>query len=261
MIDIQPGMKNIFEDYLSSEDKMQKVEIAPGVSTWSIPNLADLMRKEGAIGMMAGFEGDPEVLVAILTQGSLCSQERFEQGRRFAGTSPGQDHMHGGAGSVFARLITKKMVNTLQKQYVESSGIYEDKPASLVSRYPHFGEYQLLYDLSSINTGAYAYNEDYYGSKSPVRYAQRNNLIDITKSLNENSVKNEVMIRERIPGSKLNKILVSSTGKKKFLIQSLKDKNLVIEKDNKLYIKGYETRDLDQLIVVGRHLTEEMWKV
>lgn len=259
ILDQQPEMKNIFETYLSNPEMMQKVEIAPEVSVWSVRDLSERMRAEGAIGLMNGFTGDPEILVAMLTQGSLCSQERFERGHVFTGTSPGQDHIHGGAGFVFSRLIHRKMTNTLQKQFVESSDSYEDHPASLVRRYPHSGDYQLLYDLSVVNTGAFAYNEDYYGSKSSARYGKRNNLIEFTKSLNENSMKNEVMVRERLPPDKLQKILVSSEAKKTMLIESLRQRNLIIEDDGKLYIKGCD-KSLDELFVVGRYLTEDMWK-
>lgn len=259
IVSIQPEMKNIFDFYLSSEERMQKVEIAPGISVWSVPNLDDLMRDEGAIGLMSGCIADPEVLVSILTQGSLCSQERCEKGHLFVGTSIGQDHTHGGAGFVFSRLINEKMVSTLQKQYIEASDTIENRPSSFVPRYPFSGEYQLLYDLSAVNTGAFAYNTDRYGSKNPEHYGKRDNLIDFTKSLNQDSITNEVMIKDRIPPNKIHKILISSEGKKRLLIQSLKEKNLIIERGEKLYIKGLEMKSLDELFVVGRYLTKDMW--
>ncbi|WP_042279407.1 hypothetical protein [Candidatus Protochlamydia sp. R18] len=260
IIDRQPDMKEVFKDYLSGEGKMKKVEIAPNASVWSVPNLADLLRHEGAIGLMAGFTGDPEVLVSVLTQGSLCSQERFEKGHNFDGTSAGQDHRHGGAGFVFSRLINQKMVNTLREELIESTGSYEERPSSLVQRYPHYGEYQLLYDLSVINTGAYAYNQDRYGSKSIEHYGKRNNLIEFTKSLDENSIKNEVMIRDRLPPDKLHKILFSSESKKQMLIDDLKEKNLIIEEKGKHYIKGYKSKSIEELFVVGKYFTSDMWK-
>lgn len=256
----KPEMAKILDHYLSGEGKMEKVTIAPEISVWSIPDLDDLLRQKGAVGLMMGFTGDPEILVAVLTNGPKCSQERYEAALLKGGTSPGQDHIHGGAGFTFSRLINQKMVNTKKRQYIEASDSYEDRPVSFVQRYPHFGEYQILYDLSSLNTGAYAYNEDYYGSKSPARYGQRKSLIEFVESLDENSVKNEVMIRERIAPDKISKILVSSFGKKENLIDNLKEKGLLIEKEGKSYIRGYETQDIDQLIIVGRYFTQAMWE-
>src|SRR5262249_49238559 len=133
IVESEKGMEDIFKKYLVNKEAMQKIEIAPEVWVWSIPDLADRMKEKGAIGLMCGFTGNEETLVSILNEGSLCSQERFESGKGLAaGTSPGQDHIHGGAGVVFTRIITKKMIETKQKQYVESSGLYEMKPASLV---------------------------------------------------------------------------------------------------------------------------------
>lgn len=252
-VSVDPSMQNIFDQYLSSEDLFKKVSLSPSQHAVAMSDIAPKMQQKGAVGLMSGFSGGPEIFVAIVTHGMLCSQERFENGLMKQGTSPGQDHGAGGAGSVFARLITKKMLNS--------------ENSSLVERFPHFGDYQCILDLSAVERGAYAYAHDRYGSKAEDSYPNRPTLLALSAALDATSrPDNEVMIPERIPPEKIKHVLVPSAFAKKELIKDLLEAGLAEERGGKTYLKGgvplgggNEEMALEDFIITGRNFKENMW--
>jgi hypothetical protein len=73
-----PAMKEVFANYLDNSNLLKLEEMSPNYSVLSINDLSDHMQKVGAVGLMAGFEGDVSTLAKVITGGPLASQERFE---------------------------------------------------------------------------------------------------------------------------------------------------------------------------------------
>lgn len=259
-----PGMEAVFEKYLKEPSPLVLEEIFPGKKVWSLSDLSRQLREAGAVGLMIGFEGTVETLAKVILNGPASSQERFEAGLAIRGTSPMQDHQHGGGGSVFARMITKLMLEA-KREKIDETGTADPKApkvmesACVVDRFPGHGEIQLLYDLDVLNRGGYAYSHDRYGSKSPQHYAKRDNLVDFTKKLEANNVDNEVMMLGFVPPQFLKHILVRSQFRKDNLIQELENAKLIETIGDIKYLKGYNKLPLDQLIITGKAFTPEMW--
>jgi len=258
-----PEMKEIFSKYLENPDLLKMEEVSPGYSVLSISDLADQMRAAGAVGVMLGFSGETSNLVNVIRGGPLSSRERFESGlSKTVGESSMQDHRTGGANYVFTRVLTRKMMDAKRKKenYENPDAPPVMESACRVDRFPYSGDVQLLYDLSVVNQGGHAYESDRYGSKQENHYAKRSNLVEFSKNLNENAVSNELMKFEGFKPEKLQHILVKSEFAKESLIEDLTEAGFVEERDGKQYLKGYDAKDLDQLIITGKAFSADMWQ-
>lgn len=258
-----PDMALLFEEYLTS-GKLQKVQLSSECHAFAISDIAEKMRQKGAVGLLAGFSGSTKSLFNILNVGLLCSQQRFEigvvpNGNR-EGTSPNIDHYHGGAGSVFTRLITKRMIMAKLAPQYDDDGVMFRPSACTVERFPHSGHVQIILDLSALERGGYAYERDRYGSKTPEHYGNRSSFLELTASLNHTHMGNEFMIPERILPDKVVRVLVESRMQKKALIEEFEKLGFTHYIDGKVYLKGVDKMPIDELIIVEKTINEDMWK-
>ncbi len=120
---------------------MEEVEIYPGKTVWAVTDLADKMRKNGALGLIHGigkedleFKETAEILVKILKNGALSSQDRFQNGLFITGMSSEADLRSGGGDQVFTRLVTEETKGSMTNIY-------------------GMGKIQILFDLDVVNRG------------------------------------------------------------------------------------------------------------
>jgi hypothetical protein len=225
----EPEMGDYFEKYYEdSPGLVSQVEIFPGKLTWSVDGFSGQVRVAGGWGLMAGMGGDEpfsEVcgyVVRRLSEGTVSSLDRFMAGWMRSGASSSKDIQSGGGNEAFLRLIGKPL---------------KDVP---LHKYPLGGQIQVLYDLSILNRGAYAYNTDLFGTKNPAEYGDRNNLIVFMENLNSQGFENEVMIKSRIPPEFICGVAVDSPEHKEELIKILANKPFVKEgKINGILLKDF----------------------
>jgi hypothetical protein len=237
-------------------DKVQKllaqkpVEQVPGVfgsSHLAIPAVVDLVRREGAVGLMMGASCSLEVLQRIAAQGAASGLSRYESGNVEQGTSTPQDFRTGGGGCVFTRLVTKRMLRL-------------NAP---MEAYPYSGSFQLLYSLDALATSCYGYPTDRYGSKLTEQYAKRHSLPGLALLLSSPDAKtptaNEIMFPGYLSGDHLCHILVDSNYSRQFWIDQLREQDLLETVDGLEYLKGHRTKTVQDLFVAGTSFKESMW--
>jgi hypothetical protein len=234
-----PEMKTLFETYL---DRMEAREILPGRMRYAIPGLADRARAEGAQALIAGIssKNQYEDLASVLKMGLLSSDMRFTNGIGVDGLSSYADFFTGGNDSVFSQLATKK--------YFE--------PDFSLQRDNFYGfPLRLVLSLDALETGTYQYYKDMYGSRetdSPDNfYFHRPGFHEFFKeaSFTQLSSGHEIMIKERIPSSLIQGILVENEIERVRLLEYLRLCSL-IEKDS----SGNETilnTSIDQFVRVS----------
>ncbi len=212
--------KALFVDEASVKKHLKthtkQVEVFPGKITWASTDIADQIRAAGGIGLMSGVtavsvEGAVKTLSHILKGGMLASKNRFEAGMIVPGASSEDDLRYGGGNQVFTRLI-----NENNKHYN-------------INQYPFANDIQILYDLSTVELGAYAYERDIYGSKVGDTYKKRNNLAVFATMADRTD--NEVMIKDRIPPSHICGLAVNIKMKEQILA-GLREEGLIV-KDEK----------------------------
>ena len=244
-------MKVKFKTYLQDHpDLMYKQEVYPGQSVWAIKGIAEEVKKEGALGLMAGiggatFEGAVGSFASMLKHGALSSDDRFEKGIIVAGGSSGEDLRTGGGEYVFSRLIMDNMTKD---------------PSS----YTLNGQFQVLYDLELIERAGLIYDSDKFGSKEESTYtgSERKSAVELAKTIKYNSSYyvdykgNEVCLRNRVGPQYMKGVLVASDYQKTQMIQLLKADGLVT-----LNTSGVECINgipIDQFIHVGE-FKKEYW--
>jgi hypothetical protein len=217
IVRLVPDMQKVFDDYLA---KMEATEILPGKMRYKIPGLADEARLHGARALIAAITGTAGStseayarVASILKMGMISSEMRFDHGMKQKGLSPSADFETGGADSVFTQLLTVK--NADQKM-----GFYT-------------GEVRLLFSLNLIETGTYQYSYDAYGERNyyedPEKYLKRPGIMDfILKEEQFFHPGQEVMIKERIPPSMIQGIVVKNETARQELIACLKAKELIV---------------------------------
>lgn len=207
-----PGMKPIFQKYLKDEPHlMKKEEIYPGKTIWSISDFANEMKKRGAFGLMTGVYSIAQAALMV-KNGALSSQDRFQAGLIIEGASSEEDLSLGSGDQVFTRLINKKTIS-------------ED-----IDYFSFSGQAQIIIDLSVLNRGGYAYDDDEFGEKSSL-YRNRKSLLTMAKEIS--SDENEVMVKNRIDPKYIKGVVVQSKHQKKQLVQHLKKLGLIKKKEQK----------------------------
>lgn len=113
-----PKMKEIFHYYLDDHHLkdprklMSKEEIYPGMTIWTVPEISEKMRENGAWGLMAGIDGSWEYCFTkactMLKHGMLSSEDRFKAGKFIHGASSFED-LQIGSKSNFLRGITPNL--------------------------------------------------------------------------------------------------------------------------------------------------------
>jgi hypothetical protein len=186
----EAAMRGIFQTQLS---QMQKVEAFPGQTVFAIPGFSEKLKKAGGWGLIAGIgEGKPfdsvcKYVIKRLLETTPSTLNRLQSGWVTAGTSVKDDVESGGACQVFLLMVAKVL-----------RGVPIDD-------YPFSGEFQLLYDMSILDRGGYAYTEDRFGSKEPKKlsyhkpdhlfYEGREDLITFIGRLSHANASNEVMVK------------------------------------------------------------------
>lgn len=243
-----PTMKDLFEDYLDEggpyTDKIQKIEIYPGEFHWCVTNIADHMRREGAIGFMSGIgqnantiEESARSLSNILKNGPTSSKKRITSSQIKFGASTEADLRTGGGDQVFVRLVNKKTITA---------------PTDKGYHYPMKGTMQVMYDLEAANQGCYGYYSDQYGSKKPQQYQQRDNMLAFAKKCTSSA--NEVMIKENIHPKYIRGIAVKSDQEKETVITVLKESGCIGEVISEDKNKG------KSVVIRGIPLSKEEYK-
>lgn len=241
-----PEMHDIFDKYFYKEPaKLEKQEIYPGKTIWTVTDLGDQMKQNGAIGLMMGVSGDnpqdtsPKIK-AMVQQGAACSWDRCYSGlTNTTGASTFMDICQGSGDYVFTRLIHK---NTL------------DVP---IRKFDRSGKMQMLLDLELVNRGSYGYRFDNFGVKNPAApsysyYKERMNLIDLTSSLTPEDLSNEIMIKSYVPPKFISGVTVDSEAAKKTLIECLGGAGLI---NNGAVL----TKPVDQFIHITDVFKREFW--
>ncbi|MFI0435315.1 MAG: hypothetical protein ACH350_06270 [Parachlamydiaceae bacterium] len=246
IVEKQPEMTEIFRKYLeTSPELMQKIEIAPGKEVWGVTDLGEQMRAKGAWGLMTGigasgvWENTKVSIERMLTEGALSSEQRFQKGVFKEGGSSDSDLSSGGGDQVFTRLLSEAL-----------------KEAPMID-FPVIGQAQILWDLDSVVARVpYGFSSDEYGVKNPSDsdypvYKNRSNLISLSE-LNQ-SVENEVMVKNAIDPSHIVGIVVEKQEYKEDLAIDLLKKGLALQDESGavyIKVKGKEIL-LDEFIHVG----------
>lgn len=252
-----PQARECFEKYLfQSPDLMQKQEILPGCSVWHITDLANQLRNKNAWGFILGVGScgtteEASVTVGqMLKVGALSSQTRFDAGLIAQGVSSKTDHMFGSSDSVFTRLITPTVAK------------------APISEIPFSGQVTILYDLSLINRGGYAYPHDEYGlrnlaNKDGHLYRQRADVVQTAQHIEENQANpcldNEFMFKFAIIPQFVRGLVVKTEQDKTILIQELRKQGLVEDREGVEYLIP-AGKPLDSVIHVSTTLTKGMWQ-
>ncbi|MES2345912.1 MAG: hypothetical protein V4494_08265 [Chlamydiota bacterium] len=220
MISRAPDMESIFQETLPS---MQPLEIFPGKVRYSVPGLTEKARSLGASMLTSGLSGKAysqqemfDQTASILKMGMLSSETRFSNGMFISGTSSKLDFFLGSADSVFTQMVTQKNYELGQP----------------FKHLPYRADIRFLFSLDLLETGTYQYTSDTFGERKPQAtyssYPERPGILDFTKACNEHTLSsNEVMIKERIPPSMIQGIVVRDQKTRTQLIEHLKMRNLV----------------------------------
>ncbi|CRX39290.1 DarT ssDNA thymidine ADP-ribosyltransferase family protein [Estrella lausannensis] len=243
-----PEMKDVFKKYEDNPELIEKKEIYPGKTTFSINDIGMLMRKKGAYGLMAGVgsyvpaSDAADTVVLMMKYGALASQDRFQAGLFVEGASSEKDLRTGGGDHVFTRLINDK---TAKGKLADTYG----------GDFTFSGTYQMLYDLDVCNTGAYGYKTDEYGVKNPDHndysiYAGRKNLPELAEMTD--NYNNEIMVKNTVPPAMIRGIVCQTQENKDVLVEKLTAQGVIV--DGK--ING---KPVDSFIHVASKFTKEMW--
>jgi hypothetical protein len=219
ILERSPLMGEIFDSYLN---KMEMREILPGKIRYAIPGFADSLRSHGAKELVAAVGGYKlskqelcERLATVLKMGMLSSETRYENGINVVGMSTEADFESGGADSAFTRMLTE-----------------HSDPNNLA----YWNRVRLLISLEATETGTYQYLRDSYGIRRTdySYYWDRPNMEEFVDTLNQspNSYRsNEVMVKERIPPSYIQGIVIEDADLAKEMIEYFRSKDL-IQKDS-----------------------------
>lgn len=266
---VPPGtaVKAMFKKYLEDQPNLMKEdEIYPGKKVWSVMDLASQMKANGAIGLMSGVgdsgwgshksdEESAESIALMLTNGALSGEERLKNGLFQDGISMDKDLRLGGSGEVFTRCVTK-----------------ENSPE--ITEYTFSGNMQVLYDLEVVNRGSYGYQDDNYGIKNQNYkendgiteiYGERSNLPEFAGQLNENSTRNELMVKNRISPQYVRGVVVEGLRAKKVLIDVFQKHGLMTDDRKYVILKDDQGKELryavDSFIQINEtnQFTPEMW--
>ena len=239
-----PEMGSKFKLYLDDfPELMYQQEVYPGQTVWAVKGLADMVRRAGGIGLMAGltagsFTQAAERFCSILKWGALSTQDRFQLGMVVPGASCKEDFAAGGADSVFARLLTNDM---------------DINPASFAL----CGMMQILYDLNLVEQVGFCYPTDRFGSKDPSRYKDRGNIVELAREGQARYLQdNEFCINRRIDPRYVKGAMIGDQMEKEELIAALEQHGLITE--NETHEKFCNGIPIDDFIHIG-YFDETYW--
>lgn len=202
-------MAEIFNKYLVDEPHlMEQVEIAPGQKAWAVTDLTDMLKEEGAWGLVAGTAGGFETLTCILRDGHLSTETRFNARIIKEGASSNADIQRGSGNQVFTHYVGNKYDNFAAEDFT------------------HSGNFQACYSLDPLCAGGYANDEDHYGWKAAHIYGRRQSLIKFARN-NEPSGDNEVCTK-KMPPKWLRSVLVPDTATYERYVTGLIDLGWVV---------------------------------
>jgi tetratricopeptide (TPR) repeat protein len=249
-----PEAQEVFKKYLFENSQlMQKIDILPGCPVWHIMDLADKIRSQGGMGLMSGvgftrpIDEAAQTVSHMIKSGALASQTRLDCGIVGQGISPEDDHRHGSADCVFTRLVTGQQAMSLK---TESFSL--------------MGPIAVLYDLSILNRGAYAYPSDEYGvrnlaSADAHTYRKRPNIFEVADMVDRTmSGENEYMLKFSIHPSFFKGFVVATDSDKEVLKQTLIKDGVASDRMGVLYITNLD-KPFDAVVHVGQFFRREMW--
>lgn len=211
-----PQMETIFHENLPN---MGTQEILPGRIRYTIPGLANEAKNLGAgilTSVLTGDNGKEEMFkqtASVLKMGMLSSETRFSHGINIKGASSVSDFYLGSADSVFTQMVSK---GDLEKG---------------IKSMAWTGDVRFLYSIDLLETGSYQYMQDTFGERKPQMphsfYGNRPGILDFVRERNrEIHYTNEVMIKERIPPSKISGLVVENEQLKQELLHYFRTKKL-----------------------------------
>lgn len=244
IIEQVPEMKPLLEKYLiKSPQLLYKEEIYPGRTVWCVADLADQIKAQNVCGLVTGISSIDRA-ARVLIQGYLSTQDRFMVGEIAMGTSPMEDFSSGGADQVFTRMVTPAM------------------SANEIETYPSHGIIQVLWDLSVVNRVSYGFDYDHFGNRNPQdkhnfgAFENRTTLKDLASQLNQDSINNEVMVKNRIAPDYVRGFVVQTDADKALLIGKLRADGLIYQENGVDMIRGYP---LDKFVYLSSNFKPEMW--
>lgn len=241
----------IFQKYLKDHPELLKLEeIYPGRSIWCLADLAEQIKEKGGIGLMQGvgqssFNDAVDSLIPILTKGNLSTQDRFLAGLIIYGASSSEDLASGGGDQSFTRMITKNLEN-------------KD-----INEFRFHGNIQVLWDMSVVNRVSYGFEIDTYGVKNTqdkgyLKYASRQNLMELAETLKSDAYLNEVMVKNRMAPDFIRGLVVQSDEERERLIDRLKNvEGLITLESGEERINGLP---LDKFIYTAKQFGRHMWE-
>lgn len=257
--------KEIFSKYLDkNSDLISKKEVFSGFNVFEIKDLANLMKKEGAVCLFRGiqcYQNDFSLIPILLKNGQTSGQDRLIRGTFNKKYTSTRDHGANSADQIFTRLIT---VNVLEC-HDEKMGVKRRD----VKDFPLSGNVQFIIDLEALNKGFYGFSTDNYGNKNRSQeyevklFQDRKNPLELTRYLNENILdENELMIKNFIAPEHFKCIIVQEEQYKTMIIEEMKKANIIILDHNKecCIIGKNKIVELEKFIYVTKHLQKEMLK-
>lgn len=243
-------MQALFEEYLP---KMEAREILPGEIRYVVAGLAEKARDLGARALTAALTGvytEEELferVASIIKMGMLSSETRYTSEMGVGGLSPSFDFFTGAADSVFTQLITEK----------------DCKDQIWLSDFYYYSKVRLLFSLDLLETGTYQYHYDSFGIRRTEDelygeiYKGRPGILDFVSQENADFYpENEVMIKERIPPSLIEGLIVQDEQTRDKMLDYLRTCHLV-----ELNTSGQETIlgiSIDRFIRAASCLSEEL---
>ncbi len=237
------------------------IEVLPGKIRYIIPGLAKEVYARGGRGLFVGVGSHEEEeesfkrIAAMLKGGALSTQLRQESAIPVNGLGPAFDEYVASSDSIFSRLITKSAFGT---------------PIQSIQ---FAGEAQLVFSLDVLETGTYQYDEDHAGSRlTPDHipqdslldwmalgdlanlYSKRDDILTFTEKMqNDFSDDNEVMIKDRVPPSKITACIVQSEKSRDRLIE-------VLEKHDLIHAGKILGKPVEEFIHVETWLSKELFQ-
>lgn len=223
-----PGMCMIFDKHLM---KMQAIEILPGRYVYGIAGIKEFAKALGGKSLFSTISSDGtgsyiDVLLSILDNGMLSTDLRAKAGVGVEGWSSSEDYATGGADRVFTRLEA------------------ENQPLPSTA----YDDIRIHFDLECLETGAYHYHHDAYGTRVDEDYQNRPYIIDfILGQLNSPTASNEVMIRDAIKPKWISHIVFADEGIRDDLLARLREENRLSIENGKETFNG---KAIDEFFLV-----------
>jgi hypothetical protein len=202
-----PEMKDVYDRYF---DQIKESEILPGRIRYKVPGLVDEIQELGGRYLTVAITGSDskqdlyQRAASMLSLGMLSQEMKAKYQINHHGDY-GLDYLSSGADSIYTQMLTTK--NLTSKGWDTSHLYYQSKVRFLIS-------------LDALENGTYQYIEDSYGNRLEDSknkyfsgsYADRLNILEFTKTLQESSDTNEysineVLLKYQIPLSYFEEIL------------------------------------------------------